>query len=54
MSPEQLKEFEQDIKSHKRVGVVVQTTQRITTLNSIVEYLTSIAKENIFKWIYVK
>jgi len=45
VSPEQLKEFEQDIKSHKRVGVVVQTTQRITTLNSIVEYLTSIAKE---------
>ena len=33
------------IKNHKRVGVVVQTTQRISTLNSIVEYLTSIAKE---------
>ena len=29
----------------KRVGVVVQTTQRITTLNSIVEYLTGISKE---------
>lgn len=44
-SVEQLKDFEVQIKSHKRVGVVVQTTQRLTTLNSIVEYLTSIAKE---------
>lgn len=42
---EQLKSFEKEIKSHKKVGVVVQTTQRITTLNKIVEYLTSIAKE---------
>lgn len=44
-SPEQLREFEDRIKAHKRVGVVVQTTQRIATLNSIVEYLTSISKE---------
>ena len=44
-SIEQLKEFETQIKAHKKVGVVVQTTQRISTLNSIVEYLTSIAKE---------
>ncbi len=44
-SVEQLEEFEARIKNHKRVGVVVQTTQRISTLNSIVEYLTSIAKE---------
>lgn len=44
-NPEQLKEFEPKIKVHKRVGVVVQTTQRIKTLNKIVEYLTSIAKE---------
>ncbi len=44
-SVEQLKEYESQIKSHKRVGVVVQTTQRLATLNSIVEYLTSIAKE---------
>ncbi len=44
-SVEQVKEFEARIKNHKRVGVVVQTTQRISTLNSIVEYLTSIAKE---------
>lgn len=42
---EQLKKFENDIKHHRHVGVVVQTTQRISTLNSIVEYLTSVAKE---------
>ena len=36
---------EKEIKSHRKVGVVVQTTQRITTLNKIVEYLTSITKE---------
>lgn len=41
----QLKEIEQKIKENKKVGVVVQTTQRIATLNSIVEYLTSISKE---------
>ena len=41
----QLKNIEKQIKEHKKVGVVVQTTQRITTLNSIVEYLTSISKE---------
>lgn len=41
----QLKEIEQEIKTHEKVGVVVQTTQRITTLNSIVEYLETISKE---------
>ena len=44
-SVEQLKEFETQIKAHKKVGVVVQTTQRITTLTSIVDYLISVAKE---------
>lgn len=44
-TPEQLEPFKDKIKAHKKVGVVVQTTQRITTLNAIVEYLTSIAKE---------
>lgn len=44
-SVEQLKPYEAQIKSHRRVGVVVQTTQRLTTLNSIVEFLTSISKE---------
>lgn len=41
----QLKQIEQQIKEHKKVGVVVQTTQRITTLNPIVEYLNSISNE---------
>ena len=41
----QLEGYENVIKSHKRVGVVVQTTQMISTLNSIVDYLTTIAKE---------
>ncbi|MFI3300436.1 MAG: 4-hydroxy-3-methylbut-2-enyl diphosphate reductase [Candidatus Gastranaerophilales bacterium] len=42
---EELFTYEQDIKSHKKVGVVVQTTQTISTLNSIVEYLIPISKE---------
>lgn len=41
----QLKDVEQKIKEHKKAGVVVQTTQRISTLNPIVERLTSITKE---------
>ena len=41
----QLKQIEQKIRDHRKVGVVVQTTQRITTLKPIVEYLTSISKE---------
>lgn len=44
-SIDQLEPYKAEIKSHRKVGVVVQTTQRITTLNSIVEYLTSISKE---------
>lgn len=42
---EQLKNFEEEIKANKRVGVVVQTTQKLATLNEITSYLTSIAKE---------
>lgn len=41
----QLTEIAPKIKEHKKVGVVVQTTQRIATLNKIVEFLTSISKE---------
>lgn len=41
----QLKEIEQKIKKFEKVGVVVQTTQRITTLNPIVEYLNTISKD---------
>ena len=42
---EDLKYIEQDLKTHKRIGVVVQTTQMLSTLNPIIEYLTSISKE---------
>ncbi len=44
-SVEQLIPYQDKIKSHKRTGIVVQTTQRIETLNPIVQYLTSISKE---------
>lgn len=44
-SVEKLKPLEAELKSHKKIGVVVQTTQRITTLTPVVEYLTSLAKE---------
>lgn len=44
-SVEQLKTIEKDLKSHKKIGVVVQTTQRISALTPIVEYLTTISKE---------
>ncbi len=44
-SVEQLQSYEREIKAHKKVGVVVQTTQMLKTLNPIVEYLTSISKE---------
>ncbi len=43
--PEELKAFEQELKSAKKIGVVVQTTQMISTLNKIVEYLTPLTKE---------
>ncbi len=42
---EQLKSFEKEIKEHKKIGVVVQTTQMISTLNEIIKYLTPISKE---------
>ncbi|MBP7211711.1 4-hydroxy-3-methylbut-2-enyl diphosphate reductase [bacterium] len=41
----QLAPVEASLKKHKKIGVVVQTTQRITTLNSIVERLTALSKE---------
>ncbi|MBQ2612194.1 4-hydroxy-3-methylbut-2-enyl diphosphate reductase [bacterium] len=44
-SVEQLLPYADKIKSHKKTGVVVQTTQRFETLSPIVEYLTSISKE---------
>lgn len=44
-STDELKTYENEIKSHKRVGVVVQTTQKAETLKEIVDYLTPISKE---------
>ncbi len=40
-----LKDYEQEVKSRKKIGVVVQTTQRIENLKKIVDYLTGISKE---------
>jgi 4-hydroxy-3-methylbut-2-enyl diphosphate reductase len=42
---EQLKPFEKELKEHKKIGVVVQTTQMISTLNEIVTFLTPLSKE---------
>jgi len=42
---DELEPYFNDLKSHKNIGVVVQTTQMISTLNEIVQYLTPIAKE---------
>lgn len=41
----QLKQYENELKEHKKIGIVIQTTQMLSTLNPIVEYLTSISKE---------
>ena len=43
--PDDFREYEERIKSHKKVGVVVQTTQKRETLNEIINYLTLIAKQ---------
>ncbi|MCQ2738611.1 MAG: 4-hydroxy-3-methylbut-2-enyl diphosphate reductase [bacterium] len=42
---EDLKQYEGEIKTHKKVGVVVQTTQMLSSLNLITDYLNSIANE---------
>lgn len=44
-NPEKLKQYEDRIKKHKKIGVVVQTTQRLENLLEIVKYLTPISKE---------
>lgn len=44
-SIEELKASEDVLKAHKRIGVVVQTTQTINILNSFISYLTTISKE---------
>ncbi len=42
---EELAHYEEQIKAHKKVGVVVQTTQMLSSLNLIVNHLNSLAKE---------
>lgn len=42
---EEIEKFEKEIKEHKKVGIVVQTTQMLSTLNKVVDYVNSIAKE---------
>lgn len=42
---EKLKPFETILREHKKIGVVVQTTQMLSTLKSIVNYLVSVSKE---------
>lgn len=44
-SVEQLKPYAKELKEHKNIGVVVQTTQMISTLNEIIQYLTPLSKE---------
>lgn len=44
-SVEEIEPYEKDIKTHKKVGVVVQTTQMLSSLNNVVSYLNSLAKE---------
>ncbi|MDD3236698.1 MAG: 4-hydroxy-3-methylbut-2-enyl diphosphate reductase [Candidatus Gastranaerophilales bacterium] len=40
-----LKLIEDKIKAHKKIGVVVQTTQRVQLLQEVVNYLTPMSKE---------
>ncbi|MGN0031712.1 MAG: 4-hydroxy-3-methylbut-2-enyl diphosphate reductase [Candidatus Gastranaerophilaceae bacterium] len=42
---DKLMPIEKELKEHKKIGVVVQTTQMISTLNTIIEYLTPVSKE---------
>lgn len=42
---EDLYKYADELKEHKNIGVVVQTTQTLATLTPIIEYLTLISKE---------
>lgn len=44
-SPAELAPYEKELKVHKKIGVVVQTTQMLSTLNSVVNALIPLAKE---------
>ena len=41
--------YEQELKQHKKAGVVVQTTQMLSNLNSIVSYLIPVTKELVIE-----
>ncbi len=42
---QQIASIKDKLKQHKKLGIVVQTTQRISTLNEIITELTPLAKE---------
>lgn len=42
---EELKPYRDEIKNYKKVGVVIQTTQMVSSLNIVVSYLNEFAKE---------
>lgn len=42
---DELKGYFEELKKHKNIGVVVQTTQTLATLNPIIEYLASLSSE---------
>lgn len=44
-SKEELIPYENAIKTHKKVGIVVQTTQIVSNLNEVTSYINTIAKE---------
>lgn len=44
-SPEAVEPFVKELKANKKIGVVVQTTQMISTLNNVVVALIPLAKE---------
>lgn len=44
-SVDQLSPYENDLKLHKKVGVVVQTTQMQSTLKTVIDYLLPVSKE---------
>ncbi len=42
---EEVRQYEKEIKEHQKVGIVVQTTQMLSTLNNVIDYINSVAKE---------
>lgn len=42
---EQLEPYKQELKQHKKIGVVVQTTQMVSVLSEILNFVTPLSKE---------